>query len=175
LHLPTGLQAPVSFLSFYCFSLQYFRTYLDTEEKTNWRNQVNGSGIAEIKAKTKECFQKRRFQNISNQRGDCETMYKQIILNTVNKYLSEAATVDDESIENSIFKALNASGFDCIQYLGIDDNTLNGIDTKKVSWRTYFVNVRTEEDFFIEIKLMDSKSYEICCLVFDENDNLKPI
>ena len=85
-------------------------------------------------------------------------MYKQIILNTVNKYLSEAATVDDESIENSIFKALNASGFDCIQYLGIDDNTLNGIDTKKVSWRTYFVNVRTEEDFFIEIKLMDSKS-----------------
>lgn len=136
---------------------------------------ANGSGITTTKVKTKECFQKRRFQNVHNQRGDYKTMYKQIILNAVNKYLSEAATVDDESIENSIFKALNASRFDCIQYLGIDDNTLNGIDTKKVSWRAYFVNIRTEEDFFIEIKLMDSKSYEICCLVFDENDNLKPI
>ena len=57
-YLPTGLQVLVSFLSFYCFSLQYFRTYLDTEEKTNWRNQANRSGITKTKVETKQLLPK---------------------------------------------------------------------------------------------------------------------
>lgn len=62
-----------------------------------------------------------------------------------------------------------------IACLQIEDNTLNGIDTEKNSWQAHFVNLITEEDFYIEVSITQSGIYKSRCFSIDDNDNVKLI
>ena len=73
------------------------------------------------------------------------------IKNIINNYLQEAE--DEKQVIASIIKVLTNKKLplDNVKCLGVEDNTMNGIDASKTKWRAYFVNLITEEDFYIEV------------------------
>jgi hypothetical protein len=46
---------------------------------------------------------------------------------------------------------------------------MNGIDASKTKWRAYFVNLITEEDFYIEVSMTQSGMIRSRCFTFDTN------
>ena len=97
----------------------------------------------------------------------------QILHATINKYFTN--TTVENIVKTHIFTILENFSLEHIKCLQIDDNTLNGIDTKKNSWRAHFVNLQTEEDFYIEVSVNSSGIFKSCCYTIDNNDNVKII
>ena len=89
---------------------------------------------------------------------------------TIDRYFANTAT--EQTVKAYMLKALADFPLENIKCLQIEDNTLNGIDTEKNSWRAHFVDVKTEEDFFIEVSVTSSGMYKSRCYTFDDNDNI---
>lgn len=96
-------------------------------------------------------------------------MYNQNIFDTINNYLTSSKT--EKTIETYILTILEKLALENVICLHIEDNTMNGIDKKKNSWRTHFVNLDTEEDFYIEVLKTSFGLFESRCFYFDDNDN----
>jgi hypothetical protein len=91
------------------------------------------------------------------------------IKNIINNYLQEAE--DEKQVIASIIKVLTNKKLplDNVKCLGVEDNTMNGIDASKTKWRAYFVNLITEEDFYIEVSMLQSGMIRSRCFTFDTN------
>ena len=106
-------------------------------------------------------------------RKDMYNMSNQNILDTINNYLNSPNT--EKIIESYIINALSKFDLENLVCLQVEDNTLNGIDNYKFSWRAHFVNLKTEKEFFIEVVKLSSDLFEIRCFTFDDNENMKMI
>ena len=101
-------------------------------------------------------------------------MNHQTILKKINNYFSNDTPVE-KTVKTYILNMLVNFPLEKITCLQIDDNTLNGIDTEKNSWRAHFVDLTTEEDFYIEVSITPSGAYKSRCFTIDDDDNLKLI
>lgn len=100
-------------------------------------------------------------------------MSSQIINETINGYFKN--TTLESKVKTHILNILANFSLENIKCLHIEDNTLNGIDQKKDSWRAHFVNLKTEEDFYIEVFITPSNMIKSRCYTIDNNDNIKLI
>lgn len=100
-------------------------------------------------------------------------MSNQNILDTINNYLNSSVT--EKTIESYIINTLKKIDPENLVCLQVEDNTLNGMDNTKYSWRAQFVNLKTEEDFYIEVVKLSSGLFESYCFTFDDNENTKII
>ena len=101
-------------------------------------------------------------------------MNNQTISEKINNYFSNDTPVE-ETVKTYMLNMLANFSSDKIECLQIEDNTLNGIDIEKNSWRAHFVNLTTEEDFYIEVSITQSGIYKSRCFSIDDNDNVKLI
>lgn len=101
-------------------------------------------------------------------------MNNQTILEKINNYFSNDTPVE-KAVKTYMLNMLANFPLEKITCLQIEDNTLNGIDTEKNSWRAHFVDLTTEEDFYIEVSITPSGSYKSRCFTIDDDDNLKLI
>lgn len=95
------------------------------------------------------------------------------INNILDNYFKN--TIVETTVKKYMLNILADFSSEKIICLQIEDNTLNGIDTKKNSWRAHFVNLTTEEDFYIEVSIDSFGIYKSRCFTIDDNDNLKLI
>lgn len=101
-------------------------------------------------------------------------MNNQTINEKINNYFTNN-TVVEKTVKAYMLNMLanfSSKKIECIQ---IEDNTLNGVDTEKNSWRAHFVDLTTEEDFYIEVFITPSGIYKSRCFIIDDNDNMKLI
>lgn len=95
------------------------------------------------------------------------------VLNTINNYFEN--TTVEQTVKTHILDILASYPSENIECLNIKDNTLNGIDTKKNSWRAHFVNLTTEEDFYIEVSVTPFGAYKRRCYIIGDDDNIDSI
>lgn len=100
-------------------------------------------------------------------------MNNQTILEKINNYFSD--TPVEKKVKACMLNMLAKFPLEKIACLQIEDNTLNGIDIEKNSWRAHFVNLTTEEDFYIEVSITPFGIYKSRCFSIDDNDNMKLI
>lgn len=100
-------------------------------------------------------------------------MNNQILNETINNYFKNTSV--ENMVKTHILSILTNFPLANIKCLQIEDNTLNGVDTNKNSWRAHFVNLETEEDFFIEVFINTSGTCNSHCYIIDDNDNIKLI
>lgn len=91
------------------------------------------------------------------------------IKNIITNYLQETE-IEKQVIANIIKVLTNKKlPLDNVKCLGVEDNTMNGIDTVKTKWRAYFINLITEEDFYIEVSMTQSGMTRSRCFTFNNN------
>lgn len=95
------------------------------------------------------------------------------VLNTINNYFEN--TTVEQTVKTHILDILASYPSENTHCLNIEDNTLNGIDTKKNSWRAHFVNLTTEEDFYIEVSVTPFGAYKRRCYIIGDDDNIDSI
>lgn len=88
------------------------------------------------------------------------------VLNTINNYFEN--TTVEQTVKTHILDILASYPSENTHCLNIEDNTLNGIDTKKNSWRAHFVNLTTEEDFYIEVSVTPFGAYKRRCYIIGD-------
>lgn len=97
-------------------------------------------------------------------------MHNENIYNIINNYLSSSET--ERMVEIYILNIVQQQTLENVICLSVEDNTMNGIDKEKNSWRIHFVNLNTERDFYIEILKTSSEEIESRCFYFDDRDNI---
>ena len=97
-------------------------------------------------------------------------MANQILNDTINNYFKNIP--DSTIIKTHVFNILTKFPLENIKCLQIEDNTLNGIDVEKNSWRIHLVNLKTEEDIFIEVFITKTNTYNSRCYTIDDKDNI---
>lgn len=100
-------------------------------------------------------------------------MSNQNILDIINIYLKSSAT--EKTIVANMINTLEKIDPENLVCLQVEDNTLNGTDKDKFSWRAQFVNLKTEEDFYIEASKLSSGLFKSSCFKFDDHEDIKMI
>lgn len=101
-------------------------------------------------------------------------MDNQILFNEIISQLNDSAV--EQTVAAYVIHELKDFSFplENIICLRVEDNTLNGTETQKENWRIHFVNLKTEDDFYIEVSKKSGK-FTSRCFTFDEYDNIKLI
>lgn len=97
-------------------------------------------------------------------------MSRQSINEKINNEFNN--TPVEEKVKTYIFDVLKNFSLENLECLVIEDNTLNGDDPEKSSWRAHFANFVTEEDFYIEVSISPSGEYECKCFTIEGEDDI---
>lgn len=89
------------------------------------------------------------------------------ILNAIRSYLM--ANEDEKKVILKIIKALDKTKIPLndVKCLSVSDNTMNGDDTIKTSWRVSLLNPKTEKAFYIEVIKNKNNRFISECYTFE--------
>ena len=76
----------------------------------------------------------------------------------------------ETTVKTYMLDMLKNFSLENLECLEVADNTMNGDDTEKNSWRAHFTNFITEEDFYIEVSITPSGTYKCRCFTIEGED-----